>query len=100
MIAMAERPKSISSQSELALGLPGMLSHRLFPGRISITVMEVAKAVDCDHKHVLDLIKEGVLGAIEITGRGNLSSREKWKIPVDSWDDFIRRRSNTGEGKR
>lgn len=101
MIAMAPAPKKpAQQQSELTLGLPGMLAHNKFPGRTNLTIPEVARVLEIDAKHLIDLIREGIIGAIEITGRGNLSSRERWKIPVEAYDDFVRRRSNTPEGKR
>jgi len=89
----------MSSSSEkaniaLPLGLESKLAHRVFPERSMLMVTEVAKALRIDHKQVVALINEGLLGAIEITGRGNKSSREHWRIPVASYDDYIRRRSN------
>jgi hypothetical protein len=101
---MAEPKKSVSSaksavQKELELGLPGMLSHKKFPGRTSLMVPEVAAVLEIDDKQVVSLINEGLLGAVEITGRGNKSSREHWRIPVECYDDYIRRRSNSSEGR-
>lgn len=87
-------------QSELSLGLPGMLAHKKFPGRTSLMVLEVAAVLSITDAQVVTLIQEGLLGAVEITGRGNKSSREHWRIPVECYDDYIRRRSNTTEGKR
>lgn len=87
-----------SKQTELPLGLAGMLAHKLFPGRTSLMVPEVAIALEIDEKHVISLINEGLLGAYEVTGRGNKSSREHWRIPVKSFDDYIERRSNRKAG--
>jgi hypothetical protein len=106
MNALMEPPKKSdngsapSHQNELALGLPGMLAHKKFPGRTSLMVPEVAAVLGIDDKQCVSLINEGLLGAVEITGRGNRSSREHWRIPVECYDDYIRRRSNTTEGKR
>jgi len=105
MIAVAEPKKSTHSakagasshQKELELGLPGMLAHKKFPGRTSLMVPEVAVVLEIDDKQVVSLINEGLLGAVEITGRGNKSSREHWRIPVECYDDYIRRRSNSSE---
>ena len=91
---------AVKSQTELELGLPGMLAHKKFPGRTNLNIPEVARVLEIDDKHLISLIQEGLMGAIEITGKGNLSSRERWKIPVECYDDYIRRRSNTTEGKR
>ena len=93
-------PTRAAVENELALGLPGMLAHKKFPGRTSLMVPEVAAVLEIDEKQVISLINEGMLGAVEITGRGNKSSREHWRIPVECYDDYIRRRSNTTEGKR
>jgi len=62
-----------------------------------LMVSEVARALGIDDKQVVSLINEQLLGAVEITGRGNVSSREHWRIPVAAYDDYIRRRSNTAE---
>lgn len=81
--------------AELALGLPGMLAHKKFPGRTSLMVPEVGDVLEISDNQVITLIAEGLLGAIEITGKGNKSSREHWRIPVECYDDYIRRRSNS-----
>lgn len=72
-----------------------VLSQKLFPGRTSLMVREVAKALRIDEKHVVSLINEGLLDAIEITGKGNKSSRYHWRIPVSAYDDYIRRRRSS-----
>jgi hypothetical protein len=99
----ALRPKNgngtAPSQSELALDT--VLSHKLFPGRTTLMVPEVAKALGIDEKHLISLIDEGLMDAIEITGRGNKSSREHWRIPVSGYDKYVRERwNNRPEGKR
>jgi hypothetical protein len=66
-----------------------MRAHKLFPGRMTLMVPEVANALEIDEKHLISLINEGVIGAIEITGRGNKSSREHWRIPVGEFDAFV-----------
>lgn len=103
MIAMAAPSKNRNAangahQEELALTT--VLSHQLFPGRSSLYVQEVAKALEIDAKHVVDLINEGLLDAIEVTGRGNKSSREHWRIPVSAYDAYVRRRWNNREENR
>lgn len=90
---MAEPPKK-SSQAELDLPLASVLSHKRFPGRSMLMTSEVAKALAIAERHVIDLINEGLLDAVEITGKGNKSSREHWRIPVSAYDDYIRRRHN------
>lgn len=82
------------SQAELDLPLASVLSHSRFPGRSMLGVPEVAKALAIDEKHLIDLITEGLIDAVEVTGKGNKSSREHWRIPVSAYDDYIRRRHN------
>lgn len=93
MIAMAE-PQRKPSQAELDLPLASVLSHKRFPGRSSLMVPEVAAALAIDEKHVISLINEGLLDAVEVTGRGNKSSREHWRIPVSGYDAYLRNRHN------
>jgi hypothetical protein len=81
------------------LGLPGILAHKKFPGRNMLKVPEVAKALRIDEKQVISLIHKGLIGAVEVTGRA-AGTKESWRIPVDCYDDYIRRRGNTADGKR
>ncbi len=92
MIAMAHR----SSASELALS--SMKAHRLFPGRTSLYVHEVADALEISIPQVISLINEELLIAIEITGKGNKTSREHWRIPVGEFDAYVERRRSDKKG--
>jgi hypothetical protein len=103
MTALMEKP----SQTEFPLGILGLSSHKLFPGRKTLMVPEVAKALGIDEKQVITFIIEGdssgvKLDAVEVTGRGNKSSREHWRVTVDGYDDLLRRRHNNRpvEGRR
>lgn len=86
------KPVELPPQGELALST--VLSHKLFPGRSSLMVREVAQALEIYEKHVVSLINEGLLDAVEVTGRGNKSSREHWRIPVSALDAYVRARWN------
>jgi len=94
-----ERPKqsphkgaSHSEQEELPLF--SVLSHNIFPGRSTLYVHEVAKVLEITTPHVISLINEGLLDAIEVTGKGNKTSREHWRIPVSAYDAYLRKRRN------
>lgn len=105
MIAMADPRKPIAPAKASAvqeeLPLACMKAHRLFPGRTSLYVHEVADALEISIPQTISLINEGLLVAIEITGKGNKSSREHWRIPVGEFDAYVeRRRSDKKVGAR
>jgi excisionase family DNA binding protein len=58
------------------------------PDRRMLTVAEVAERLRVTDQHVLDLIDEGQLQAINIGG----ANRKFWRIPVEAWNDFLGRR--------
>jgi hypothetical protein len=97
MTAPLKTGLSPSNPQALYLGLSGMLSAKQFPRRTTLMVSEVGRAIGMTDQQVISLINEGVLGAVEITGCGNISSRKHWRIPVQCYDDYIRRRSNSKE---
>lgn len=70
-----------------------------FPGRTSLYAHEVAERLGCTTQHVVDLIAEGALSAIDITGRGNSSDRRALRIPVEAYRDFVAARV-TGARRR
>jgi hypothetical protein len=93
MIAMAANPKhNAPGQDELPLF--SVLSHNIFPGRTVLYVHEVAHVLNLSVPHVISLITEGLLDAIEVTGKGNKTTREHWRIPVSAYDDYLRKRRN------
>lgn len=55
------------------------------PGRISLSVQEVAKALSVTKQHVLDLIDAGRLPAVNV-GR---QERRYWRIPVLGLRQFL-----------
>lgn len=60
-----------------------------FEGRVALTVDECARKLHCTPKHVLDLIDEERLLAIDISGAGNKSRRRTCRVPVEAWRDFL-----------
>jgi len=91
---MTKPPRSES------LALDQQLAYKVFPGRSMLMVQEVADALGVTDRHVVTLINEQLIGAVEITGRGNKTSAEHWRVPVAAYDDYIRRRSNISEERR
>lgn len=53
-------------------------------------VHEVASLLGATDQHVINLIDEGQLGAINIGGAG----RRFWRVPVTSYQEFLTRRSS------
>lgn len=64
----------------------------LFPGRKVLYVAEVAERLEISQRHVLDLIEEGKIGAIDVGG----GIRKHWRIPVGEFEKFMKRRSSLG----
>jgi len=71
--------------------LRGVLSQELWAGRTVLYVREIARALHVTEQHVVNLITEGRLRAINV-GNGVSSSkatRDYWRIPVGAWDAYI-----------
>jgi excisionase family DNA binding protein len=61
----------------------------MFPrDRKVLTVAEVAARLDCTDQHVIDLIDEGQLQALNI---GSAVKRH-WRIPKEAYEAFLRER--------
>ncbi|PTX95748.1 helix-turn-helix domain-containing protein [Opitutus sp. ER46] len=58
-----------------------------FPGRTTLTAAEIAARLGWDEKHVRDLITEGELPGID--GKGKGASRGSYRVPAESYRDFI-----------
>lgn len=58
-----------------------------FPGRSTLTVAEIAAKLGWTEKHVGDLVAEGELPGID--GKGKDASRASYRVPVESYRDFI-----------
>lgn len=90
-------------------GLAGFTAQELFPGRTSLRIRDVAKALGIVRQHVVDLIEEfrdtdgqSGLAAINVASGlhsqvcpdGSKGRRCQWRIPVAAFDAFIRARTN------
>lgn len=60
----------------------------LFPGRRSLYVSEVAKELGVTDQHIIDLIEEGQIGAVNVGG----GKRNYWRIPVSEFEKFLKSR--------
>jgi excisionase family DNA binding protein len=62
----------------------------LFPGRKVLRCQEIADALRCDVRHVYDLVDEGKIRAVNISGGDNLTDRRCLRIPVEAWETYLR----------
>jgi hypothetical protein len=60
-----------------------------FPGRETLNPREVAQRIGCSVDHIYDLIFEGQLHAIDISGRNNSTHRRSLRVPIESWRKFL-----------
>ena len=82
--------------SACGAGIRAMLTDReqvtfdglLFPGRRVLYVGEVAERLRVTIQHVIDLIDEGKLNAVNMGGAG----RRHYRIPVEEYERFLRSR--------
>lgn len=92
--------KNDPAQEELALS--AIKAHALFPGRSTLYVSEVCKALSMSENQVIDLIESGQLAAVDISSglkkdgikNGNKTPRAYWRIPVSAFDAFVNARKN------
>lgn len=63
-----------------------------FPGRETLSPRELSRCIGCSIDHIYDLILEGQLRAIDISGRNNNSARRSLRVPVESWRKFLNER--------
>lgn len=68
----------------------GIDSSLDFPGRTTLYPYECAERIRCTTNHIYDLIEEGKLVGIDISGRGNLSNRRCVRVPVEAWRAFLK----------
>jgi excisionase family DNA binding protein len=59
-----------------------------FQGRQSLTVQEVAERLSVTHQHIIDLIEEGQIAAINMGG----GARRHYRIPVSAYTAFLQAR--------
>lgn len=62
----------------------------LFPGRKVLYVSEVAERLQITDRHVIDLIQEGKLGAVDVGG----GLRNFWRVPVTEFEKFLKKRAS------
>jgi hypothetical protein len=96
------KPPEISTQEELAFS--AVQAHALFPGRATLYVGDVARALHISENQVINLIEGSELRAVNIASAvmqkdwadgGKTVPRAYWRIPVSAFDEFIERRKNT-----
>jgi hypothetical protein len=96
-------------------GLEGFTAQELFPGRTSIRIRDVARALGIVRQQVVDLIEEyrdtdgrSGLGAINVASglhrpllpNAGKERRCQWRIPVAAFDAFIHARTNRESAER
>ena len=71
--------------------------HLKFPAaRATVTPREIAEKLSVSTAHVYDLIDEGQLGFIDLTGAGNNSDRKAIRVPIVEYYAFLRKRLSQG----
>jgi hypothetical protein len=70
----------------------GMNDHSIppsmdFSGRTTLTLQEIADKWACTTQHVMNLIEDGSLGAIDIKGPG--AKRNLWRVPIENYRQFV-----------
>ena len=64
--------------------------HRKPELKSPLTVAECAKRLRVSDRHVIDLIEEGKLLAINVAGGANATDRKFWRVPVEALEAFKR----------
>ncbi len=64
-----------------------------FPDRHLLYPHELADRLGCCIRHVYDLIAEGQLRAINISGGNNFTDRRSVRVPIECWRQFLRDRT-------
>lgn len=84
------------------LPLSSIAAHKLFPGRTTLYVAEVARALEIAENTVINLIEAAELGAVNIATDAQKSKlppgikppRSYWRIPVSAFDAFVAQRKS------
>lgn len=85
---------NVFAQDELPF-VGSIAPHTVFPGRTVLRCHEVARVMGCTARHIADLCAEGTIrGATNIAGENNRGNPSFWRIPVDAYEAWIKRRSN------
>ncbi len=94
-------------QEELPLSC--LHSSKLFPGRTTLYLREVAKALSMTLQQVVDLIEGQQLAAIDISSgafhpvenpMGNKTDRRFYRVPVAAFDEFVAKRSTLADATK
>ena len=64
-------------------------SLRFPKDRTVLYVFEIAARLNVTEQHVIDLIDEGRLRAVNVGGTG-ARGRRHYRIPVEAWEHFVR----------
>lgn len=94
--------KSTPDPKQEELALSSVRAHALFPGRTTLYVHEVVRALSLSENQVIDLIESGDLAAVNIASglqsagnpNGSKTPRKYWRIPVSAFDAFVAQRKN------
>jgi len=60
-----------------------------FPGCPLLRTQQVAEKLGITLQHVLDLIEEGKLTALNLSGGGNRTDRRCLRIPIESYRNYV-----------
>jgi hypothetical protein len=69
------------------LQFSAMLHSLDFPGRSALRADEIAAKLGVTTQHILDLVDEGILSAIDV--RGVNSTRRCLRVPVEAYRDWL-----------
>jgi excisionase family DNA binding protein len=75
--------------SEPVISTEGIPAALQFPNRTALNVREVAGKLGISVRHVTDLIDEGRIDAINVSG----DARKHYRVPLDAFYKFVRRNS-------
>ena len=72
---------------------PGPI-RSLYPDCAFLTCGQVAKAMNCQRRHISNLCEEGSIhGAVSISGEHNERHKNCWRIPVAAVEAWLKRRA-------
>ena len=75
------------------------LIHSLdFPGRTALRPDEISGKLGVTTQHILDLVEEGELVAIDVAGKD--ARRRCLRVPVEAYRDWLCRRLTNRESRR
>jgi len=78
-----------------APALDSILAQKLFPKHSVLQVRQVAEALSVTKQHIINLIEEGHIRAVDVSGGGidrKKTPRRNYRIPASEYDAFIKKR--------